>query len=122
MTVTQLYVTAATCHDTFSTPVPYFQIVFDDPSPATTVTTGTCSGAPPCEPPNNQIQHIRASWLTDGKTAISGWDENTFSSNVDCWEGPLALPAPLARQATYTVPVTGYGTTPGVTFALSPEP
>jgi hypothetical protein len=120
LTVTQLYVTAATCGDTISTPDPYAQFVFDDANPPRTADTGACSSTTLCEPPSNMIQNVQASWLTDGKTTFSGWDNNTFSSNEACWTGPYSFPAPLAVMGTYQIPVNTYSN-PGMEFALSAQ-
>ncbi len=119
LTVTQLYVTAAWCNDTVSTPNPYGVLVFDDVNPPRTASTGVCS-SPVCEPPSNQILHVQASWLTDGLTTYAAWDNNTFSSNYKCWGGPYPFTAPLAVMATYAIPVMG-SSTPGMEFALTAE-
>jgi hypothetical protein len=109
LTVTQIYVMAASCGDTSSTPNAYATITFRDPSPNVTDTTGYCSEAP-CAPGSpHQFQHIQASWLTDGSTLYLGWDHNTFEAHGACWGGPFPFAAPLAVEGTYQIPVGGYG-------------
>jgi hypothetical protein len=124
ITVTQIYA-GNHCSAVLHTPEPYGQFVFGDPHQPTTVNTGACVPATTsCEPPGNQIMHVLASWLTDGKNTVDVRDSTSdyaVPANLECW-GPaiLAFPAPLAVSPIYSVPIVGYSM-PGMTFALSAE-
>jgi hypothetical protein len=124
MTITQVEVTSSSCNDSFSTPSPYGKVDFPQVMPEVIVATAACSSTTICTPaaPYNVVQHVKASYLTDGQTTFSGWDQNSLSSDYECWGGPYywGNGGALPKMPIYVVPVTGYPG-PGMKFSVTPE-